>query len=114
MKVLVMDESKNRNAKIVDKISEKNHEVISCSTSNEFMNSLDEQPPEYVILDMDSWIRGRMIYSYFAFSKKLSSVPVIFINSPEGFGALAGRQRTPKDRIFHRPLDIDSIVRALE
>ncbi len=112
MKVLVMDETKNRNKRICDKLSGKNHEIISCSTTDEFMTGIDEAP-EMIVLDVDSWIRGNMIYSYFAFSKKLNSIPVIFLNSPDSFTTLPGRQRNSKDRVMHRPLDIDSIVSAL-
>lgn len=113
MKVMVVDELKNRNEKICSVLSEMNHEVVSCSTTNDFMTHI-EDAPEAVILDVDSWRRGNMIYSYFSFSKKLSSVPVVFFSAPEGFTTLAGRQRTQKDRVVHRPLDIDAIVSALE
>ncbi len=110
MKVLILDESRKRRATLSDRLSQRSHEVSGTSVSGEFMELVGKQGYDMVILDVESWQRGRSIYNYFGVGKRLASTPIIFLNAPENFVSVTERSRNEGDRVFHRPFDLDTVV----
>lgn len=113
MRVLILDESRKRLHQLQEILSSKRHEVYKCENTNDFMRLINEEKPDRLLLDMESWIRGRMIYSYFRFHRKLEGLPILFYNAPESFVALGGRRRHDLDRVLYKPADIEAIVEAV-
>jgi DNA-binding response OmpR family regulator len=114
MKLIIHDESRKRQVQLSDKLRQRNHEVIPAYSSGDLMERVQEQNPDMLLVDVSSWLRGRVIYNYFRFPEKLSSIPVIFFNAPENFSGLYNRARNDKDRVLSKPVDIDAIVDSVE
>jgi DNA-binding response OmpR family regulator len=110
MNVLILDESRKRRANIADRLSQKNHSVSVSSISGEFLELMNQGAYDMVILDVESWQRGKSIYNYFGIGKRLSETPVIFLNAPDNFVSVSERPRNSGDRVFQRPFDLDAVV----
>ena len=65
MKVLLMDDVRVRRNHIKDAASKLNHEVTDCFSTNDFISIVEDSVPELLILDMDTWRKGKAIYNYF-------------------------------------------------
>ncbi len=113
MKVIVLDESKKRKEKIADMLEEKGYDVMACSATGEFMETIETLTPDRILLDVDSWKHGKVIFNYFKFSKKLTDVPIFFYNAPENFTSIVDRSQHQSDRVFNRQVDIDELVSSV-
>jgi DNA-binding NtrC family response regulator len=113
MKILVMDEVKSRKSQIAEALEKSKHKVVQCSGSNDFLSALEEQSPNFICLDYDTWNHGRSIYNYFKVPKKIENMPMIIYNSPANFSAFTNRPRHDKDRILSKPSEPKAIVEAL-
>lgn len=113
MKIVVLDESKKRKEQISEILEKKKIDVVCCSLSGEFIETVEESTPDQILMDVDSWSTGRAIYNYFGFNKKLENVPILFYNAPENFVTINSRKRHNNDRVLNKPSEVESIVQAI-
>lgn len=114
MKILLLDDFRTRRNSLVDALQKKKYEVTACYGSNEFISSLEKQKFDVLLLDMESWNRGKSIYNQFALSKKLENLPILFYNANMNFSMLNDRARHQKDRILFKPTEVEAIVASLQ
>ena len=114
MKVIVMDESRKRNAQIANLLQRRKHQVTLCTGTNDFLGALGTVKVDRVLLNIDTWQRGNSVYKYFATANKLSSTPIVFYNAPENFSNLSARERNEEDRVLTKPVEAEAVVEALE
>lgn len=114
MKILLLDDFRTRRNSLVEALQKKKHEVTSCYGSNEFISSLEKSKFEILLLDMESWNRGKSIYNQFAIAKKLENLPILFYNANMHFSMLTDRARHQKDRILFKPTEVEAIVTGLQ
>jgi hypothetical protein len=74
------------------------------------MQPIDKQKINLILIDMDSWNKGKAVYSRFGIAKKLESLPILFYNASMNFSILHDRPRHGKDRILFKPTEVDAIV----
>lgn len=110
MKVVVLDEMKKRNKQIVELLEEKGCDVVDCTATGDFMNSIESSIPDKILMEVESWQHGKAIYNYFKFSRKLNDIPIYFYNAPEKFLNITDRGQNPDDKVFVKHTDIDEIV----
>lgn len=114
MKILLLDDTKQRRTHLVELLQKKRYEVTACYSSNDFMNMVEKHKADIVLLDMESWYRGRAVYDFFGIAKRLENLPIIFYNASMNFSILNDRPRHTKDRILFRPSEVDAIVGSLQ
>ena len=110
MKILVMDDTRKRRNLLKEEITKKGHEVLECFTSNEFMNKIGENKAELILLDSDTWKKGKSIYSYFKIAKKMENIPVIYYNSEDDSMAIQDRSGNERDLVLSKPTEIEAII----
>jgi len=59
---------------------------------------------------MESWNKGKAIFSRFGIAKKLETLPILFYNASMNFSILHDRPRHGKDRILFKPTEVNAIV----
>jgi DNA-binding response OmpR family regulator len=95
--VLLYEDKKNRIA-VAKQFTDAGHEVIVCESSNDFFLALEKGGFDRMIIDVKSWFRGLCVYRYFGIARKMVNIPVLFINTPEGFTVLDNvRPKNPLD-----------------
>ncbi|MDR0304666.1 MAG: hypothetical protein LBH98_07885 [Chitinispirillales bacterium] len=95
--VLLYEDKKNRIA-VEKQFVSAGHEVIVCESSNDFFTAIEKGGFDRIIVDVKSWFRGLAVYRYFGIAKKIINIPILFINSPEGFTILDNiRPKNPLD-----------------
>ena len=114
MKILLLDDSRKRRVQIKEAVSQNQHKLLDCSTSNDFVSSLENDSPELVLLDMETWRKGKSIYNYFRISKKLENIPIIFYNAEEDSYFIPERNRHEKDRVLSKPTEVENIVETMQ
>ena len=114
MKILILDDTRNRRSQLADALQKKRFEVTACYSTNEFIGALEKQKYDEVLLDMDSWNRGKSIYTYFGIAKRLENLPIVFYNAAMNFSILNDRPRHGKDRILFKPTDADAVLNSLQ
>lgn len=114
MKILLVDAVRSRRAQLTDALQKKRYEVTACISSNDFVTTVEKQKFDYLLLDMDAWIRGKSLYNYFGLSKKLENLPIVFYNSSMNFSILNDRPRHSKDRILFKPSEVDAILGSVQ
>lgn len=114
MKLVILDENRNRQELLAKKLEEKNHKVVSCTNTSAFMNALNGLSCDRVIIDIESWRRGRSIYSFFNVESKLASTPILFCNASEGFTKLSARAQNEQDLVLTKPTTEEAILKSLE
>jgi DNA-binding NtrC family response regulator len=110
MKILLLDDTRKRRKELVDAMQKKHYEVEACYSSSSFMQLIDKQKINLILIDMDSWNKGKGVYSRFGIAKKLESLPILFYNASMNFSILHDRPRHGKDRILFKPTEVDAIV----
>jgi len=114
MKILIMDDSSSRRGQVSEAVEKLSHEVVTCSTTNDFITNLEEVEPQMVVVDMDTWKKGKSIYNYFHIGKKLEKLPVILYNAEEDTYFIPERTRNENDRILPKPTDIEAIIDSIQ
>lgn len=95
--VLLYEDKKNRIA-VEKQFVGAGHEVTVCESSNDFFIAVEKGGFDKLIIDVKSWFRGLAVYRYFGLARKIADIPVLFINTPEGFTVLDNiRPRNPQD-----------------
>jgi DNA-binding response OmpR family regulator len=110
MKILLLDDTRKRRNELVNAMQKKHYEVEACYSSNHFMQLIDKQKVNLVLLDMDSWNKGKAIFSRYGIAKKLETLPILFYNASMNFSILHDRPRHGKDRILFKPTEVGAIV----
>ena len=114
MKVLIMDGQEKRRDQIKDAIEKNQHEVIDCYSSNDFMVNVQENEPGLLVLDMDTWKKGKSIYNYFRVGNKLENLPIVLYNAEEDTFFIPDRDRHEKDRILPKSTDVETIADTVQ
>jgi DNA-binding NtrC family response regulator len=113
MEIVILDDVKSRRTAIVESLEKNRYKVIQCATSNEFMNVVNSASPGHFLIDVDTWHRGRSLYTYFQIGKKMERFPVLFYNAPLNFTAVTDRVRHEKDFVLQKPSEVEAIVDAV-
>ncbi|MFP4162697.1 MAG: hypothetical protein ACLFQB_03010 [Chitinispirillaceae bacterium] len=113
MKVLVLDDGHKRVAQMLEEMEKKNIEAVDCSTSNCFLDSLNTSQFDSLLMNVETWEKGRSIYEYFGINQKLENTPIVFYNADETFSSLNNRTPHDRDQVLYKPSDVDSVVGAL-
>jgi len=113
MKVIVLDDARNRVASIRDAFSKKKMDAIICATSNEFMAALDTANFTAAYINADTWNKGRSIYDYFGAGARLENKPITVYNADERFAVITNRDPHDDDCLFSKPSDIESVLDAI-
>jgi DNA-binding response OmpR family regulator len=114
MKIIILDDTRQRRNQIVDTLQKKRFEVTACFSSNDFISAIEKQKFDLVLLDMDSWNRGKSIYNYFGMPKRLENLPILFYNASMNFSILNDRPRHGKDRILFKPTEAEAVINGLQ
>jgi DNA-binding NtrC family response regulator len=114
MKIVVLDDTHSRREKIKDSVTKLHHDVFDCFSSNDLISSIEESAPDLLLLDMESWKKGRSIYNYLKIGKKLENTPVILYNAEEDTYFIQDRARHEKDRVLSKPTEVDNIIDLLQ
>lgn len=112
MTILLMDDTRKRRSQIMDLLS-KQHSVVESFTSNDFIEQVQSDTFDMVVLDMDTWKKGSSIYHYFRIGKHLEKVPVVLYNTDDEAPYLPDRARNENDRILPKPFEIESLVESI-
>jgi DNA-binding NtrC family response regulator len=112
MNVLLMDDTRKRRNQIKELLT-RQHSVIDCFSSNEFISQIETGTFDIVLLDMDTWNKGASIYHYFKVGKQLEKWPVILYNTDDETPYLPDRTRHENDRILPKPFEIESLVESV-
>lgn len=113
MNVAVLYENKRNRSELKAAIERKGHEVVLASNTNEFFELLGADTADTYVIDMQAWYRGRAIYKYFGIPRKIADTPVIFLNIPEGFTALEGRDTIPGDVMLEKDAGLEEIAAVI-
>jgi FixJ family two-component response regulator len=113
MKVIVFDDSRKRRNELVDLLRKKRIDATALYCSNDFISAAEKNKFDVLLLDLESWNRGKSIYNRFGIARRLESLPVVFYNAPVNFSVLNERPRHPKDRILFKPTEADAIVASI-
>ncbi|MCL1946227.1 MAG: hypothetical protein FWF51_03615 [Chitinivibrionia bacterium] len=98
MKFVLLYEDKKNRAAVEKQFKDAGHEVITCEGTNDFFQAVEKGGFDRIIIDVKSWFRGLAVYRYFGIAKKIADVPILFINSPDGFTVLDNiRPKNPGD-----------------
>jgi hypothetical protein len=114
MKIIVMDETGKGNLHLTDLLQKKKHKVVSCPNSAAFLDALNDGGVERIMLNVESWQRGRAIYKLFDIPAKTGSVPVTFYNAPDNFTNIPARARNEKDRVLAADVQLDAVAESVE
>ena len=113
MKILLLDDEKSRKNEMVTALEKSKHKVLVCTTSNEFIDAVEDQSINCLCLDYDTWHKGRSIYGYFNIPKRMERTPIIVYNSPTHYSAITNRAKHDKDRMLPKPTEAFSLVEAV-
>jgi hypothetical protein len=113
MKIIVMDESRKKNVQICELLQKKKHKAVSCQTSTSFLEALDEGGIDRILLNVESWQRGRAMYKYFDVPARLGAIPVVFYNAPENFINITARDKNEQDRVLASPAEAEAVVESI-
>lgn len=114
MKIVVMDDTRKRREQIKEAISVHCKDVFDCYSSNDFVASIEESAPDLILLDMETWRKGKSIYNYLKLGKKLENIPIILYNAEEDTYFIQDRTRHDKDRVLSKPTEVESIVELVK
>jgi len=114
MRIVVMDESRERSTRLVELFKKGRHEVECLRLSNEFINRMmAKSPPDRVFVEADTWKHGKSIYNYFGIGRKLESIPVTVYNIPEIFAGIADRPKHNADALIPRTATLEQVAETI-
>ncbi|MCU0608253.1 MAG: response regulator [Chitinispirillaceae bacterium] len=114
MKIVILDDTRKSRTALTDALSKKKKDVADCFSSNEFINAIEKGKIDLILMDMESWTKGRSIYNYFSIAKKLEDVPVLFYNAAPNFSVLEDRPRHAKDQILFKPTETVAVITCVQ
>lgn len=113
MKILLMDDSKQRRSKIKEDVAKINKDVTDINSSNDLITNIENGKADLILLDSDTWKKGKSIYNYLRISKKLEKTPIVFYNVDEETITIPDRAKNDKDVVLSRPTEVETIVDAV-
>lgn len=113
MRVIVLDESKTQKDEIKDIFERKGHDVRAYFATADFIQAVDDSLPDKIIMNVDAWLHGKAIYSYFNFVKKLENIPIVFYNAPENFNGIQDRNQNQDDVIISKGEIVKEVIEEL-
>ncbi|MDG5813573.1 hypothetical protein QA601_00635 [Chitinispirillales bacterium ANBcel5] len=113
MKILLLENTRKRSEQIMEQLKDKNVEVRSCVTSNDFLETISETSFDKIVLNVEFWEKGRSMYSYFNACEKFEETPVVFYNADEEFVTICNRPKNIRDQVIHKPVNIEELVNAV-
>jgi len=113
MKIFIVDDFKKRADSLSVMLQAKKHTITCCTSSNSFMDEMQKAKPDRIIMDIESWKKGRAIYSYLSFDRQLDDIPVTFYNSADENAAIANRQSNPADVVIVKPVNPEAIAESV-
>lgn len=113
MRIVVLDESKERIAQFGDILKRSKHDIDYLRGSNDFITRIQKSVPDRVLIDADAWKHGRAIYRYFSIGRRLENVPMTVYNAPDGFVGLTDRPKHNADIILPKSATTESIVETI-
>jgi|GEM_PF-758309 len=114
MKIIIMDDTRKRRDELKQAIEKHYKNVLAFYSSNDFISSIDESIPDLILLDMETWKKGKSIYNYLKIGKKLENTPVILYNAEEDMYFVQDRSRHEKDRVLQKPTDVGTIAELVQ
>lgn len=113
MNVVVLYETKNKRDDLKVAIEKKGHEVTLATNTSDFFEAIYEGVADTYVIDVRAWYRGSAIYNYFEVPAKLSDTPVVFLNTPEGFTSVDGREPIPGDITLEKDASFEEIAAVI-
>lgn len=114
MKIVIMDDTRKRREQLKEEISKHYKDVQDIYSSNDFITTIEESAPDLILLDMETWRKGKSIYNYIRLGKKLENTPIILYNAEEDTYFIQDRTRHEKDRVLPKPTEIVNIVELVQ
>jgi len=114
MKIVLLDDTRATRTQLTDALQKKKFEVTACFSSNDFITAIDKGKCDLLLVDAESWSRGRSIYNYFGIAKKLEAIPIVFYNANPNFSVLEDRPRHAKDHILFKPTETEAVVNCVQ
>lgn len=114
MKVLVVDETQARATELSELLRQKKHDVVTCGGTCQFLDAIQTKGTKAILLDTDSWQKGRAMLEYFDIAPRLADIPFVFYNAPEDFSELQNRPRLDKDVVLPKSATVDAIAESLD
>ena len=113
MKILLLESSHKRREQLSEELMSKNVQVVSCVTTNDFLDTLSESPFDKIVMNADFWEKGKSIYCYFGIGKKLQNTPLLVYGAEEKITAVCDRTRHDEDRFLTGTADVETIIEAV-
>lgn len=113
MKIAMLDGTRVRKTQLQELLVKNKYDVTACRNSNDFLNVVTEGNADILLIDMETWSKGKSVYNYFSVPKKLEKKTVVFYNAEEGFSALPERTNNEKDQIVRKPSELQAVVDAI-
>ncbi len=113
MNVTVLYEKKRTRDELKVAIEKKGHDVTLAVSSDDFFKAIDETVADTFVIDVRSWYRGSAIYNYFNVPAKLNDTPIVFLNIPDGFTSIEGRDSFPGDVTLEKDASFDEIAAVI-
>jgi hypothetical protein len=111
MRIVLMDESRDRSVQLTELLKKARHEVECIYSSNDFINRvMAKSTPDRILADADTWKHGKAIYNYFGIGRKLENIPVTVYNIPEGFSGISDRPKHNSDVLLHRAATLEQVA----
>jgi len=114
MKIVILDDTRKRRAELKLLIEKSHKGVLDFYSSNDFIVSVEESAPDLLLVDTETWKKGKSIYNYLKLGKKLENTPVILYNSEEDVYFIPDRSRHEKDRVLPKPTEIGTIAEIVQ
>lgn len=114
MKIIIMDDTRKRREELKTAVEKHHKNVLALYSSNDFITTVEESVPDLILLDMETWKKGKAIYNYLKIGKKLDNTPVILYNAEEDMYFIQDRSRHEKDRVLQKPTDVSTIAELVQ
>ncbi len=118
-KVLVVDDDPDF-AKVTSKVLEKaGHEVVSAANGAKALQSMRQEPPDLVLLDimMSYILDGLDVSREMSEDPALKEIPVIMVTSltgVKGSGVFPSDEYVPVDEWLAKPVDPDTLLARID
>ncbi len=113
MNVVVLYETKKNRDELKNAIEKRDHEVTLCSSTGDFFEAIYENKADMFVIDMPAWYRGSAIYNYFKVPSKLADTPIVYLNIPEGFSSIEGRDAISGDVSLEKDCSFDEVAAVI-
>lgn len=113
MNILLLDDNRKRREEIKEALKGKSHEVVDCAITNDFLEEIEKDNYQLLMLDFETWKKGGSIYRYFKVGKLLEKFPLLLYNANENIKGLPDRTNLENDRIIPKPFDLATLLESV-